>query len=146
MIWLEMTLAEQSLTIARLKKVFGIKTESAKKLFKMAKAKSSSANSSEVDGSDTTGNSTEGTLSAEGSSEATEKANESKEKGHGHRPSSDYQEAEIVAIAHDALAKGAICPGCGKGKLYNLSPGTVLHIIGQPWLKIQLYGWAYHFP
>ena len=62
-----------------------------------------------------------------------------KKKGHGHRPSSDYKEAQIIKVAHEALKKGDICPDCGKGKLYNLSPGSVLRITGQPWLNVQIY-------
>jgi hypothetical protein len=69
------------------------------------------------------------------------KDNPSKEshKGHGHRPSSDYQQAEIIKVAHENLKKGSICPDCKKGKLFNLTPGTVIRIVGQPWLNIQLY-------
>lgn len=32
-----------------------------------------------------------------------------------------------------------MCPDCGKGKLFNLAPGTVLRITGQPWLNIRIY-------
>ena len=59
--------------------------------------------------------------------------------GHGHRSSSDYQEAEIIRIAHESLKKGSLCPDCSKGKLFNLTPGTVLRITGQPWLNVRIY-------
>ncbi len=66
-------------------------------------------------------------------------SNEDPAKGHGHRPASDYQQAQLIKIAHETLQKGSICPACGKGKLFNLSPGTVLRIVGQPWLNVNIY-------
>src|SRR5262249_47301951 len=60
-------------------------------------------------------------------------------KGHGHRPASDYKDAQIIHVAHDILTKGSICPECKKGKLFTLAPGTVLRITGQPWLNVQIY-------
>ena len=32
-----------------------------------------------------------------------------------------------------------VCPNCGRGKLFNLSAGTVVRIIGSPWLKVEIY-------
>lgn len=126
MIWMESSLREQSLSIKRLKAVFGIKTESAQKLKALIKPKGSGKNK---DNSDATSDAT--------SDE--ESSDEDQTKGHGHRPASDYQAAELIKIAHEALQKGSICPACGKGKLFNLAAGTVLRIVGQPWLNVHIY-------
>lgn len=138
MIWMGDSLREKSLSIVRLKSVFGIKTESAKKL----KALLRPSASDEKDG----GSKDEG-LDNSSTTDEVPKNNEDrtspKDKestgGHGHRPSSEYQEAELIRIAHEVLQKGSICPECGKGKLFNLTPGTVLRIIGQPWLNVRIY-------
>lgn len=110
MVWLNMNLQEQKLTIQRLRAVFGIKTETAKKLLKLAGGQAQRQTNS-------------------GSGEKERPKNRS---NHGHRPSSDYTEAKIIAVAHQTLAKGGLCPACQKGKLFNLGPGTMIHIIGQP--------------
>jgi transposase len=128
MIWMESSLKEKSLSIARLKAVFGIKTESAKKLAKLL------INHSSGNSSLSTENKTESP-----DEEPKEMGSDSSNKGHGHRPSSDYTEARIIPIAHEILKKGMLCPDCGKGKLFNLSPGTVLRITGQPWLNVEIY-------
>ncbi|HEY6437591.1 MAG TPA: hypothetical protein VIY47_13445, partial [Ignavibacteriaceae bacterium] len=135
MIWMESSLKEKSLSIARLKKVFGIKTESAKKLAKLL-INHSAGNSSPSSNEDSSSTENETKSTDKGSKEIS--SNPSK-KGHGHRASSDYTEARIIPIAHETLKRGVLCPDCGKGKLFNLSPGTVLRITGQPWLNIEIY-------
>jgi len=119
MIWMESSLREKSLSIIRLKAVFGIKTESAKKLKGLLQP------SKTKNGTD--------------AGDDKEPPDKDPAKGHGHRPASDYQEAELLKIAHEALKKGSICPECGKGKLFNLAPGTVIRIVGQPWLNVRIY-------
>jgi transposase len=146
MIWMESSLKEKQLSITRLKAVFGIKTESAKKLTKLLNntstqdSENSGDNSAAEEENSEDNSTTEKTPSIEGAPAGSE-SNPNKEppKGHSHRPSSDYQEAEIIKIAHATLKKGCICPECNKGKLYNLAPGTVLRIIGQPWLSVKIY-------
>ena len=144
MVWMGDSLREKSLSIARLKAVFGIKTESAKRL----KALLGLPALGENDGGSSEGNRnvppSEDTLKDgdEDKSECDENShteNNESAKGHGHHPSSDYQEAELIRIAHESIKKGAICPECGKGKLFNLTPGTVIRIVGQPWLNVQIY-------
>ena len=139
MIWLEASLSEKELSIHRLRKIFGIKTESAKKLYNMAKKKAKAKDDSDsaaVIGDAGKAPESENTPPANSTENAKD---EEREGAHGHRPASDYQEAEIVSIAHEALRKGSLCPACLRGKLFNLVPGTVLRIVGQPWLKVQIY-------
>lgn len=123
MIWLQGSLAEKELSIARLRNIFGIKTETAKKLSGLLKKGNKNKEENKTDASDTLNNSEEPTPP----------------KGHGHRNSSDYQEARLIKIAHESLKRGNICPKCQKGKLFNLSPGTVIRITGQPWLNVDIY-------
>ena len=119
MIWLENELKEKRLSIRRLRAIFGIKTEKLRNLSRQLLGKA---------------------LEEASSSEKDKESGEGKKKaGHGHRPSSDYQEAKIIQIAHEAFKKGMVCPNCGKGKLFNLSPGTVIRIIGGPWLNVEIY-------
>lgn len=134
MIWMEGALKEKSLSIARLKTIFGIKTEKAKKLAALLQKASDDSDQSLTDEE----NNKTGSSSKEETSQEKSKKKEPA-KGHGHRPSSDYQEAEIIQIAHKALIKGCLCPECGKGKLFNLAPGTVLRVTGQPWLNVHIY-------
>jgi len=49
MIWLNCSLQEKELTIRRLRRIFGIKTESAKKLLDLAQGKSSKKSKSQED-------------------------------------------------------------------------------------------------
>jgi transposase len=113
MVWLNFSLQEKTLSIRRLRMIFGIKTETAEKLLELAGGKKSGK---------------------KGKRDQTDKKN-----NHGHRPSSEYTQAKTIAIAHQTLKKGSICPSCLKGRLFNLSPGTVLHIKGQPWLQVEIY-------
>lgn len=127
-VWLNFSLQEKTLSIQRLRSIFGIKTETAARLLEFAKGKAAAdqADNSAAEYSD--------------SSPSEEKSKGKKKKpNHGHRPSSEYASAKTIAVAHHALIKGNHCPSCKKGKLFNLSPGTVIHIIGQPWLKVEIY-------
>lgn len=146
MVWLSMSLQEKELSIARLKKVFGIKTESAERLAKFAKGDKSGSNDTDaqatLDGSKILDDAQE--PSASGSEETPSDAQPkegdgSQRQGHGHRGSEEYKEAKIIDIAHQTLQRGSVCPKCLKGKLFNLKPGTVLQIVGQPWLQVNIY-------
>jgi transposase len=137
MIWMESSLKEKSLSIVRLRAIFGIKTESAKRLAKLLEQSSGNT------GHENRGlNTANDAPLADRPSNETEINNEKKstdKEGHGHRPASDYEEARIIKVAHETLKKGSICPDCKKGKLFNLAPGTVLRITGQPWLNVDIY-------
>ncbi|WP_194848142.1 IS66 family transposase [Candidatus Neptunochlamydia vexilliferae] len=123
MVWLNLSLKEKKLSIKRLRAVFGIKTETASKLLDFLEKndpKQSDAKSSDPDGNPT-------------------EKKKKKKGGSGHRPASDYTEARIIKIAHETLKKGDLCPDCKQGKLFNLSPGTVLQIVGAPHLQVEIY-------
>jgi transposase len=128
MIWLSFTLKEKELSIKRLRSIFGIKTESAKKLLELAHGKASGTKE------DQNAESSEGH-----SNEEKTESEKKKQKNHGHRPSSDYTQANVSNIAHHCLKKGDTCPECLKGRLFQLKSGTVIRIVGQPWLQVEIY-------
>lgn len=63
----------------------------------------------------------------------------------GHRPgygrlgAEAYRGAKRVACRHEELAAGQICPGCGQGRLYGLSPGMEIRIDGNALLSAMRY-------
>jgi transposase len=133
-IWMNFSLQEKQLSIQRLRAIFGIKTESAKSLAKFIEAQTVEANALE-NASDQNSEQT----AADPNVEADKKSPENKKGKHGHRPASDYTRAKTINVAHQTMKKGNLCPSCQKGKLFNLSPGTVIRIVGQPWLQVEIY-------
>lgn len=125
-VWMNFSLQEKKLSIQRLRAVFGIKTESAKNLAKFIEAQAGSDQSEEESGQ-------------KEDPKESKKGSPKKKKGHGHRPASGYTEAKTTHIAHQLLKKGDTCPDCLKGRLFNLSPGSVIRIVGQPWLQVEIY-------
>ena len=115
---LSLALAEKGTSIARLcKYLLGAPTETARNLLKEHKADCSSSPHS-------------------GSGQKPR----STPKGHGRKPASAYTGAEKVCIDHPELHSGDLCPGCEKGKLYELSmPSVFVHIVGQAPLKATVY-------
>ena len=139
MIWLSFSLQEKELSIKRLRKIFGIKTESAKKLLEMAQGQLPQQEGSNQETSEE-GDSEEETKEANppaGKEDSPKKKN--KPKNHGHRPSTDYSQATVNDIAHQTLKKGDTCPECLKGRLFQLKPGTVVRIVGHPWLQVEIH-------
>ena len=56
-----------------------------------------------------------------------------KAKGHGRLAASDYPAAQQIDVPHASLHLGCVCPGCGRGTLYELKePARILRLIGQP--------------
>lgn len=135
-IWMNFSLQEKQLSIQRLRAVFGIKTESAKSL-----AKFIGQQSPEADGTLTTSDQDHAVSDGNtGVDKGSTKNKKEKQKGkHGHRPASEYTQAKTIEVGHQALKKGSVCPSCDKGRLFNLSPGTVIRIVGQPWLQVEIY-------
>lgn len=117
-VWMNLSLQEKELTIRRLRSIFGIKTESAKKLLEMAQGEKNNDESQDSDKEKNKGN---------------------KKGKHGHKPSAAFTEAKTIDVAHQTLKKGDLCPSCRQGKLFSLKPGSVIRIIGQPWLQVEIY-------
>ena len=56
-----------------------------------------------------------------------------KAKDHGRIPVSAYATATHIPVAHQNLDVGGACPGCARGKLWDLQePACILRITGQP--------------
>jgi hypothetical protein len=121
MIWMGNSLREKSLSILRLKAIFGIKTESAKKLKGLLKLRKKGAEEKSDE------NESEDNMESTSSDEEMPRKEEKSEGGHGHRPSSDYQEAELIRIAHEVLKKGSI-PLVARGNylIWLLEPSCAL--------------------
>lgn len=63
-----------------------------------------------------------------------------KPKGHGRKPADEYTGADKVDVAHPDLKPGDRCPGCLKGKVYELkSPESVVRITGKSPLDATVY-------
>jgi transposase len=63
-----------------------------------------------------------------------------KRKGHGRKPASAYNGGNKVTIEHPSLKSGDRCPGCEKGKIYELAmPSVFVHIVGEAPLKATVY-------
>jgi hypothetical protein len=63
-----------------------------------------------------------------------------KPKGHGRKPVSAYEDGSKITIEHPELTSGDRCPGCDKGKLYELDmPSVFVHIKGGAPLKATVY-------
>jgi len=120
MVWMNFSLQEKELSIRRLRTIFGVKTETAERLLRLAEEKNPNADNENKKPADP------------------EKDKEKKGK-HGRKPSQAYTEAKTIKVAHQTLKKGDRCPACLKGRLFNLKPGTVIRIKGQPWLQVDIY-------
>lgn len=143
MVWLSFSLQEKDLTIKRLRSIFGVKTESAKKLLELAQGNASGGEGDSQEGTDDKQSNKDDPKDnpedAPGKDNSEDTPEKKGPKNHGHKPSSDYTQANIIAVTHQGLKKGDSCPACLKGKLFQLKPGTVLRIVGQPWLKVEIY-------
>ena len=67
-------------------------------------------------------------------------APKAKPKGHGRNPAASYPGGQRVVIDHATLSKGDSCPGCARGKIYELAlPSVFVHVVGQAPLKATVY-------
>jgi len=66
--------------------------------------------------------------------------NQDKPKGHGRKSADQYTGADKVDVPHPDLKPGDRCPGCLKGKVYELkTPETVVRITGKSPLSATVY-------
>jgi transposase len=74
------------------------------------------------------------------SSTSPDKNDQNKPKGHGRKPVDEYTGADKVDVPHPDLKPGDRCPGCLKGKVYELkTPETVVRITGKSPLSATVY-------
>ncbi len=63
-----------------------------------------------------------------------------KPKGHGRKPAAEYTGAEKIDVPHQDLKPGDHCPGCLKGKVYELKvPEVVVRVTGKAPLGATVY-------
>lgn len=60
-------------------------------------------------------------------------------KGHGRNGKDSYSSAEKVEITHQSLKPKDRCPACGKGKLYDAEPATLVRVTGNAPLAAKVY-------
>jgi hypothetical protein len=67
-------------------------------------------------------------------------SDENKPRGHGRKPATEYTGAKKVQIEHGMLKPGDNCPGCLKGKVYELKePKRIVRITGNAPLSGTVY-------
>ncbi len=67
-------------------------------------------------------------------------AGDSKRKpGHGRNGVKDYPAGKKVAVGHESLKAGDLCPECEKGKVYPVEPGVVMRFFGAAPIQVVIY-------
>ena len=70
----------------------------------------------------------------------TKKKKKEKPKGHGRNGAADYTGANRVEVSHGDLKPGDRCPGCKKGKVYQMNmPATIVRVTGKAPLQATVY-------
>ena len=59
--------------------------------------------------------------------------------GHGRNAAQAYSGAPIVQCDHPKLQSGELCPQCGKGRVYDSPPRSIVKVIGQAPLGATVY-------
>jgi hypothetical protein len=134
--WLQSELQNKNLTIARLRRLFGL-TSSEKTRDVCGDPSGKNQAASGEKGASNGGDRDPGN----GGERDPDK--KGKRKGHGRNGASDYTGANRVAVEHDSLKPKDPCPTCPKshqGKLYELkTPRTLVRIVGKAPLEATIY-------
>jgi len=59
--------------------------------------------------------------------------------GHGRNGAKDYPGGKKVAVAHESLKSGDLCPECEKGKVYPVEPGVFMRFFGAAPIQVVIY-------
>ncbi len=119
-IWMAQTLENKELSIKRLQRLFGIKTEKASALFPENKDDNEKAPPGEAPG-------------------AADRNRTEEEKPGGKNGKADYPQAECILHPHATLKVGDACPLCGTGKIYFYGLGSVVRLSGQAPIKATIH-------
>jgi hypothetical protein len=134
--WLQRELAQKDVTLARLRRLFGMgKTEkTATVVGKDAQAKAEGEGDERSEGAQGEGENPKDTADSK-----EQKTPDAKPKGHGRNGAAAYTGAEHVEVPHDSLKPGDRCPAC-TGKVYRLhDPRCLVRIVGQAPLMATVY-------
>lgn len=121
-------------TIARLRKMlFGAGTEKTKDVVgREANAGAATATGDAQDAKPDAGVSDQATTAPGGEKQP-------RKPGHGRNGADDYRGAKREKVPHASLKPGDRCIECGTGKVYEMSPGTLIRLIGQPPVGATIY-------
>lgn len=158
MAWLSNKLEDQKITIHRLRKIFGFRTESSCNLPNLKpdgkdnpnknpdqapnqnQDRNPDPNQSPTQDPDQDQNSDPKQSPIQDPNQNPDPNPTPKKKRKGKRFSAkDYKNAIITKIGHLSLKAGCRCPECRSGNLRVVDPGIFLRIIGQPWLQAYIY-------
>ncbi len=130
-LWIQFEYGKKKNTVSRLlKRIFGSKTEK-----KPRDKKTNDKNDSPTEKGSSSQNSSNN--SSNSSDNATTEA--AKRSGHGCHSTDEYTGAKEVHCSHPEHAAGNQCPECKKGRIYPVSPGTFIKVIGQPFISATKY-------
>lgn len=119
-------LEKKNISIKRLKRLFFIKTEKTKAVVGVKESECCESEKGKeekaVDKDNASGE----------ESDSFAPPDNKKKKGHGKNGASAYKGLEQKKISHGDLRVGSLCPGCGKGKLYELTPCREVRLISHP--------------
>jgi transposase len=148
--WLTSELDARTLTLARLRSLFGLQaSEKSKKVFgdDPAAAPQEPAKNDGAEGGD--GGAEGGDGGAEGGDGgakggdggAPDSGGKPKKPGHGRNGADDFPGAERIDVPHKDLKPGDPCPECEKGKVYEQRdhPRILIRIAGQPPIRATIY-------
>ena len=131
--WMGEELEQKKLSIQRLKRLFGVKTETLSNLFPKDPAQQD-----ELPPPTGTDNNPDGAPGG-AATVGTPPAVKPKAPGHGRLGAKDFPEAACHFHPHTSLKRGDRCPDCSRGNLYQLDPGTVLRLRGQAPFEAEIH-------
>jgi len=123
--WMSAELEEKKLSIHRLQRLFGIKTESSRNLMKPDDSTTDKPGDPSKDPNE---------------SLDVPEDKKSKPKGHGRNGSEAYTGAKRVPVKLEGFHPGDPCPECPNGRLYDLTnPGIFIRVTGHPPIQATIY-------
>lgn len=128
MVWMGQKLEDKDLSIRRLQRLFGIKTEKAENIF--------GRNEKNDDG---TGDSGSNSFEGEGGGGSGPGGDDNGTKCGGQHGACDYPDGEKIIHPHESLKVGDVCPECERGTLYFYGYGSVVRLIGQPAIRAVIH-------
>lgn len=59
--------------------------------------------------------------------------------GHGRNGAADYIGATVIPVLHPELTPKCVCPGCQKGKVYDVAPSPRIRVVGVSPFQVTVY-------
>jgi len=136
-IFLSQALEEKNISIKRLlQMVFGIKTESSKKVVPKSKDEKVNKDFGSKESSDLSPDPAD---DDKGQKEGEDDPRPQR-KGHGRNGAHTYSGAERAYVSHQTLKSGDFCPSCLKGKVYRMkTPKVVVRVVGKAPIQAKVW-------